>query len=299
MLYTMEPLLNHALENHYAVMAPSIRNEDCARAAIEVAEEMHSPIILNVNRHAWAGMLDVEYWKYQMEVLRQIASRASVPAAINLDHSPSYKECADAIVCGFTSVMIDKSDKEFNENVEQTKEVVKIAHAVGVSVEAEIGHVGFADLKSVEGVIRNDAQKESMAHESKLTVPAELKEFVEKTGVDCVAVSIGNQHGAYKNNEKPRIELGLLDELHAACPNIPLVLHGGSGTGDEVLSEACRRGVCKVNVGTELEKAAAMAVVNTFNEKGCVTAVYNVAREGYKKEIYHHVKVLGSEGKAW
>lgn len=299
MLYSMKPLLQHALENHYAVMAPSIRNEDCARAAIEAAEELKAPIILNVNRHAWAGMQEEKYWRYQMEVLRQIAINSGVPVAVNLDHAPSYEECANAIVGGFTSVMIDKSDKPYAENITCVKEVVRLAHSVGVSVEAELGHVGFADISSVEGIISDDEQKASMAHPSKLTVPSELKEFVERTGVDCVAVSIGNQHGAYKNNEKPRIEIELLEQLHEECPLLPLVLHGGSGTGDDVLSLACKKGICKVNVGTELENGVTRAIVQTYQEKGRVTAVYNVAREGYKKEVYHHIRVLGSENKAW
>ena len=299
MLYSMKPLLEHALKNNYAVMAPSIRNEDCARAAIEVAEEMNSPVILNVNRHAWAGMLEEKYWKYQMEVLRQIAINASVPVAINLDHSPSYEECAHAIAAGFTSVMIDHSNLPLEENIALTKEVVRMAHAVGVSVEAELGHVGIGDIATMDG-IRDGIQKETMAAPSKLTVPEEMKRFVEETGVDCLAVSIGNQHGAYKNNEIPRIEFELLEKLHETCPDLPLVLHGGSGTGDENISKACKMAICKVNVGTDCEKAAAMAVINAYNEKGRVPgAVYNVMREGYKSQVYHEIEVMGSKNKAW
>ena len=299
MLYSMKTLLDHALANNYAVMAPSIRNEDCARAAIEVAEELKSPLIFNVNRHAWAGMHEEKFWKYQTEILRQIAINATVPVAINLDHSPDYEECANAIVAGFTSVMIDNSSKPLEENIRLTKEVVRMAHAVGVSVEAELGHVGVSDLRTLDG-IKEGVQKETMAAESKLTVPSEMKRFVEETGIDCLAVSIGNQHGAYKNNEVPRIEFELLQRLHEECPNLPLVLHGGSGTGDENIAKACKMAICKVNVGTDCEKAAAMAVVNAYNESGRVPpAVYNVIREGYKSAVYHDVEVMGSAGKAW
>ena len=299
MLYPMKDLLDHALKNNYAVMAPSIRNEDCARAAVEVAQEMHSPVILNVNRHAWSGMQEPKYWRYQTEVLRQIAINASVPVAINLDHSPSYEECVNAVVAGFTSVMIDHSDLPFEENIRLTKEVVKMAHAAGVSVEAELGHVGVSDESTLAG-IQDEKQRSTMASASKLTIPEELKRFVEETGVDCVAVSIGNQHGAYKNNITPHIDFELLDRLHQACPEVPLVLHGGSGTGDENIHRACSMAICKVNVGTDCEKAAAMAVVNAYQANGKVPpAVYNVMREGYKSQVYHQIDVMGSANKAW
>ncbi len=306
MLYTMKPLLDHALENHYAVMAPSIRNEDCARAAIEVAVEIKSPIILNVNRHAWAGMLDEYYWKYQMEVLRQIAEKASVPVAINLDHSPSFGECAYAIVSGFTSVMTDRSNLPFDQNVAYTAEVVNLAHAVGVSVEAELGHVGIDDPESLRSEAKDgnqaaeDKQTAIMDSESVLTDPDELVKFVELTGVDCVAVSIGNQHGAYKNGRTPKIEFELLERLHAACPKLPLVLHGGSGTGTENLKKACQMAICKVNVGTDCERAAAMALIGSYNDTGKIPAgVYSVMREGYKQEVYRQMEIMGSAGMAW
>lgn len=299
MLYNMKALLDKALKGRYAVMAPSVRNEDCARAAMEAAEELESPLILNVNRHAWAGMHETCYWRYQTEVLRQIADRALVPVAINLDHAPNYEECVHAITAGFTAVMIDHSDLPFDENAALTAEVVKVAHAVGVSVEAELGHVGFADPESLVGYISEDDQKKVMDASSKLTVPDELKKFIDVTGVDCVAVSIGNQHGAYKSGQIPHIDFNLLDELGKTCPDVPLVLHGGSGTGDGILQKACRMGICKVNVGTECEKGAAMAIVDTYNKKGKVPAVYDVAREGYKAEVHRHIRLFGSEGKAW
>ena len=289
----MKDLLDHALKNHYAVMAPSIRNEDCMRAAIEVAEELRSPIIINCCLPTW-GRMDEEYVSFQVQLAREHAIRATVPVAINLDHGPSVEQCALAIHCGMTSVMIDKSTESNEENTRITKQVVDMAHACGVSVEAEFGHVGVADESSA-----STSGAGQMTAWTAYTDPKEVAKFVADTGVDCVAVSIGNKHGPWAKGITPHIEFDLLKEINEAIPNTPLVMHGGSGTGDENLSKACTMGICKVNVGTECETAAYMAVVKQMEEKGRCGGVFTVLREGYKTQVRRHMELFHSVGKAW
>lgn len=299
MLYSMKDLLDHALKNHYCVIAPSIRNENCMRAAIEAAEELNSPVILNCLPMSW----DMDDWdrdkeaiKFQVDIARRYALGTKVPVAINRDHSKDFEGCAQAIHAGMTSVMIDCSSMSFEENVANTKEVVRMAHACGVSVEAELGHVGTQDaglLSPSSGVKLGSP----MEPESVLTRPEEIKEFVAKTGVDCVAVSIGNQHGLYSGT--PHIDFELLQKLHEAVPDTPLVMHGGSGTGDENIAKAAKMGICKINVGADVEKGAWKAVVDTYKEKGIVRNPFQVEREGYKAEVKRQMKLLGSVGQAW
>ena len=292
MLYTMKYILDKALEGHYGVIAPSIRNEACIRAAIQAAEELDSPVIINICYGA-LGDPTKEFFQFFGEIARQYAMRTRIPCAINLDHGTGFEQCAEAIHAGFTSVMIDSSVNPFEKNVADTAEVVRMAHATGVSVEAELGHVGIGDKD-------NDMLgKSSQTTEwSALTDPAEVKEFVERTGVDCLAVSIGNAHGPYAKNIIPHIDFELLQKIREAAPDLPLVLHGGSGTGDENLAKACQMGICKVNVGTELETGAMMAVVNQYNTIGKCRGVFDTMREGYKAQIIRHMKLFGSVGKA-
>ena len=293
MLYPMKDLLDDAYKNHYGVMAPSIRNEDCMRAAIEVAEELKSPVIINCCLPTW-GRMDEEYVSFQVSLARQWALRTFVPVAINLDHGPTIEQAALAIHCGMTSVMIDKSTESNEENARVTKIVCDMAHAAGVSVEAEFGHVGVADEA---GASANGAGQ--MTAWSAYTDPKEVAKFVADTGVDCVAVSIGNKHGPWAKGITPHINFELLQQITEAIPGVPLVMHGGSGTGDENLSKSTTMGICKVNVGTECETAAYMAVVNQVQEKGRCGGVFTVLREGYKTQVRRHMELFHSVGKAW
>jgi len=280
MLQTMKEMLIKAQKGHYAVLAPSVAGHCSIDVAIRAAEKYRAPIILNINFKIFRE----EDLPFVIQYARARAMNASVPVAINLDHSKTYEQAVKAIHFGYTSIMVDRSDKPFEENVAQVAELVKVAHAVGVSVEAELGHVG-----------RGDSADSFMYEESVMTDPSEAAEYVEKTGCDFLAVSIGNSHGVYSKGI-PHIDFDRLEAIRKVV-SVPLVLHGGSGTGDENLARACQSGICKVNVGTELRMAAAK------NVQECDQAllhrdIYKHIEKGYEDEIIRHIKLFGSEGKA-
>ncbi len=287
MLVSMKEMLCKARREGYGVMAPSIDSEGCMRVAIEAAEELHAPIILNLNPKQAFMMEDYDFYA---QIACRRAERASVPVAVNLDHGHTYQEVMQAIHAGFSSVMLDASTLSFEDNIEAVREVVKVAHACGVSVEAELGCVGLADaeneaMKLLEGL---------MAKETVLTDPTLAREYVDRTGVDCLAVSIGNKHGTYKG--VPHIEFDLLERI-AAATDIPLVLHGGSGTGDENLAKACSMGICKINVGSEVRSGAAKALLNADEKIACFKP-FQLLLEGYKERVRYHIGLFGSAGKA-
>lgn len=233
MLVNMHKLLAKARKKRYAVAAPGVNDLQTITAVFAAAAELKAPIILDC------------FERNDLEGVAEIAKFVSrryphIPAALNLDHGTSFEVCARAIKAGFSSVMIDYSHKPFSENVRITAEVVKMAHAVGVSVEAELGYLGTAaELKST--------QRESF------TKPKEAVEFVQKTSVDCLAVAVGTAHGLYKT-EKPQLDLRLIAELRD-CLAVPLVLHGGSSSGDEQLVQAIRSGISKINLFSDLSSA--------------------------------------------
>ena len=234
MLISMIELMKKAREGHYCVPAIAVENEHSVRAAIKAAEEKRSPLIMislfKVNP-------DICYFG---RIVTDLAIRAGVPVAMCQDHGGTYEEAIWAIRAGFTDVMADRSTLSFEENIAQVSEIVRIAHAVGVGVEAELGHVGIATNYEVDGT-------------SGFTVPAEAVEYVERTGVDALAVAIGTAHGVYKG--VPKLQFELLRELREKVP-VPLVLHGGSGTGEENLKRACRMGICKLNISNDLKRGA-------------------------------------------
>jgi fructose-bisphosphate aldolase, class II len=276
MLVTMKYLLDKAREEHFAIPAPNVDNEHNLRAAIEAAEEMNSPLILGV---PYGSNPNIEYFG---RIITDFAIRSSVPIAFNLDHGASYQHCVSAIRAGFTSIMVDRSELPYEENVAQVKELVKIAHAVNVSVEAELGHVGSGANYAVDGT-------------SHLTNPEEAVKFVEETGVDCLAVAIGSAHGVYKG--EPKLQFERLQELRAKVP-VPLVLHGGSGTGEDNLSRAAREGICKVNLSNDLRRAAIEELLKVDLSGNGVYGMYRYLAKGYKEKVKYYMHILGSEGKA-
>ena len=276
MLLTMKELLDHAKKNGYAIAAPNVDNEHNLRAAIEAAEEMNSPVILGV---PFRSNPDIQYFG---RMIHDLAIRSSVPIAVNLDHGGSFEDCVQAIRAGFTSIMVDRSQLSYEENVEQVKELVKIAHAANVSVEAELGHVGSGDNYEVDG-------------HTAFTVPDEAVRFVEETGVDCLAVAIGSAHGVYKGT--PTIHFDLLKELHEKV-KVPLVLHGGSGTGEENLSRAAKEGICKVNLSNDLRRAAIEELLKQDLHGNGVYGMYRYLSKGYKEKVKYYMGILGSENRA-
>ncbi len=289
MLVTMDKILVKARKEGYGVIAPSTFSLELIGCAIEAAERKKSPLILNINLKydALQTEQDVELFLF---TARERALRADVPVAINLDHGADYKTVMRAISHGFTSVMIDASAKPFEENIAAVQEVVHAAHSIGIPVEAELGCVGMADPTF---------QIETKYTQSATTDPSLVAEYVERTGVDFLAVSIGNAHGPYAKNIVPHIDFELLKQIADITP-IPLVLHGGSGTGDENLTKACQMGICKINVGTDLMKIATDKAIAGYEEnanKGRLRFLTNYV-DGYREGIEYYMDVFGSPGKA-
>jgi len=246
MLVTAKEVLADARANRYAVPAFDCVEDVMVRAILETAEANRAPVFL-------MGLLaDIQGngWVYLSGLVRAVAKYHKVPAVLHLDHATELETIKQALELGFTSVMIDGSMHPFEENVRITKAAVDLAHPLGVSVEAELGCVGGMDLE------------ETSCSQNVLTEPDEVARFVEQTGVDSLAVSIGTQHGVYRS--LPTLNIERLKQLNAVSP-VPLVLHGGSGTPNDQIQEAIRNGICKLNIyadnriamGRGLQKAAA------------------------------------------
>lgn len=280
MLVTMKEILDRANEGNYAVPAPVMQTELNARTAIKCAEEMNSPVILLV---PLIFDYDVDlFGRY----LKALAEASKVPVAVNHDHGSDFESAVACIRAGFSSIMVDRSELPFEENAAQVKELVKVAHAAGVSVEAELGHVGNASNYEAD-------------RDAALTEPELAKRFIEETGIDCLAVAIGTAHGAYDKGQIPYLDYDRLEEIKKVTGNFPLVLHGGSGTGDEGLKKAARMGINKVNIGCELFASAIEAIENADTSGSGAYGFANIIEEGYGSRLKHFITILGSEGMAW
>lgn len=238
MLVATKDMLEKACAEGYAIPSPDFLDSNSVRAFTRVAEELRAPLILSF-AEVHLAHLSLE----EAALLgRFYAERATVPVALHLDHGVRFDIIESAIRLGFTSVMIDASKEDLAENIRRTKEIVDLAHVHGVDVEAEIGHVGTEDENNDHAVSSNIYTEVSAA-----------QELVAATGVDSLAVSIGTAHGTYKGT--PVLNFERLAELREAL-GIPLVLHGGSGSGDENLAACARGGIAKVNLYTDFIVAA-------------------------------------------
>jgi fructose-bisphosphate aldolase class II len=233
MMVPMNRLLADARTGRYAVGAFNVYNYETIRGVIEAGAESGVPVIVAFGERYLENMGFDEV----VSIVRILSERTGVPAAVHLDHCKSEDRILQAIRAGFSSVMYDGSALEFEENAARTRRIVEIAHAVGVSVEAELGAIAMGERSNEE------------AAEQIYTDPAQAADFVARTGVDSLAVSIGTVHGMYKG--EPKIDVGVLKRIHGLLP-IPLVLHGGSGTPEAVLKECIANGICKINVNTEI-----------------------------------------------
>jgi fructose-bisphosphate aldolase class II len=271
MLISSEKLLQTARANHFAFPHFNFWNLDSLKAEIAVAEEFHLPVIL-----AWAETHSKELTIYEAAELGKFyGQKAEVPVVLHLDHGTTPSLVIWGIDHGFTSVMIDASFKSFDENVAITKDIVRYAHKHGVPVEAEIGHVG-TDIDT------NDS--------SKYTEVEAAKEFYNKTRVDSLAVAIGTSHGVYKSGT-PHINFERLKELQLAI-NIPLVLHGGSSSGDDNLSRAAQNGIAKINIFTDISVAALHAAQN--KKYAMYFEMEDAERQAMKATVKHYYEVFGT-----
>lgn len=265
-LVTTKEMFAKALSSDYAIGAFNINNMEIVQAIVDAAVLENSPVILQV------GTISMNYLRpaYTMKLVEAAAEDSGIDFAFHLDHGEDFDVCKRCVDMGFTSVMIDGSKRPFEENIAVTKRVVEYAHAHGVVVEAELGKLaGIEDAVSVD------------ARAATFTVPEEAAEFVEKTGVDSLAVAIGTSHGAYKFKGDPYLDFERLKEIHKLIPDTPLVLHGASsvlpeyieqcnayggtipaatGVPEAMIKEAARYGICKVNVDTDIKLAMTAAV---------------------------------------
>lgn len=276
MLVNSIEMLADARKNRYAVVAPDIIDLDTARVFTETAEAEGCPLILSFAQvHCEMGAMSLEEAAL---VGRFVAEKSKMPVTLHLDHGTDEDFLYRAMDLGFTSVMLDASVDPFEKNAERTAAIVKYAHERGISVEAEIGHVGDGSSYNSE----SDS-------DSVYTTVEEAARFVELTGVDSLAISIGTAHGVYKNNVKPVLNFERLREI-AEAVDTPLVLHGGSGSGDDNLARCSREGICKINIFTDFLRGG-MNEIGQAEPKDYF-ALKKAANLGMEKTMRHYLKLL-------
>lgn len=284
MLVTGKEILVDAQENGYAVGAFNVNNMEIVQAIIEAAEETNSPVILQASQGGlkYAG---VEY----IAALGKLAGQnTKVPVALHLDHGTDFEQIMLCIRHGFTSVMIDASQYPLDENIAYTKKVVEVAHAVGVSVEAELGKIGGTE---------DDITVEEK--DATFTDPAEAERFVHETGVDSLAIAVGTAHGVYKG--VPKLQYDIIKEIRSRV-DVPLVLHGSSGVPDESIKKAIPLGISKINIDTDLRIKFAEGVKKVVGENPeeiDPRKILAPARTAMKEKIVEKMNTFGSSGKAW
>lgn len=251
MLVTLKELLEEAKKEKKAVGAFNGTTLEAIQGIIQAAEETDCPVIL---QHAQSHDAIISLEEIG-PILLYYAKRARVPVAVHLDHGSTYERCIQAVRLGFTSVMYDASAKEFADNIKETKEVVKAAHAAGVSVEAELGHVFTSKVGISEGGSADEADDYENL-EDIYTDPQMAKQFAEETGVDCLAIAFGTTHGVYL--KEPKLDLDRVAQIRDTI-KIPLVMHGGSGVLEEDYRKAIKNGICKINYYTYMNTAAGKA----------------------------------------
>ncbi|MCL2056617.1 MAG: class II fructose-bisphosphate aldolase [Oscillospiraceae bacterium] len=242
-LATLKEILDQAQAEKRAVPMFNVIGVEYAEAIVLGAEELGLPVMLGMPFLDWHIPANISNF------LIDLAGRVSVPVALHLDHGRDFAGVMRALRLGFSSVMYDGSALPFEENIKNTAEIVKISHAMGVSVEGEMGFLGF--------------EKHVEVKQDNLTKPEEAKEFVERTGVDALAVAIGNAHGHYTGT--PKIEMDRLRAIRSVV-DVPLVLHGGSGIPNDVLKQSIAEGICKVNIFTDMNDFTADFVKRSMDE---------------------------------
>lgn len=274
MFVPMKSILDEAYAGGYGVPALPGFNEIQVRAAIEAAVQARSNVIfLTGNRGDPA---------FTHGIVRYFAEQVDIKVALCLDHSRTFEDCVMGIRTGVSAIMADRSTLSYEENAAECKLLADIAHAAGISIEAELGHVGQGANYAVDGV-------------SALTDPAEAKRYFADTNVDALAVAVGTAHGVYHGT--PKLDFGRLAEINAACGK-PLVLHGGSGSGDDNIHKACTMGIAKVNIVTDVLAATTKAAKegDFTGSKGHM--FYGELSKAIKECVLHLFDVTGSTGKA-
>ena len=277
--------LAHAQQHGYALGAFNVLDTHFLRALFQAAEQQRSPFIINLAEvHFKYVSLD-----HLVAAIRCEAARHAIPVVLNLDHGLHFEAVVQAVRLGFTSVMFDGSGLSYDENVRQTQEVVKLCHAVGVSVEAELGAVGGDEGGALTGE----------ADSAKFTDPALAADFVQSTGIDCLAVAIGNVHGKYKG--EPRLDFDRLAAIRSAA-GIPLVLHGGSGISDADFRRAITLGIHKINFYTGMSQAALDAIETQIGQRDArydsFAELLMAVERSISSVVAQQMQIFGSSGRA-
>lgn len=284
MLMNMVDLLKPAYKNGFAVGSYNVSNSEFVEAIISAAEEKNAPAIIQIHPDE-IGYTGNSFAAY----VREAVNKTRIPMAIHLDHGATMQDVVQGIQNGYSSVMIDASAKPWDQNIALTKAVVDIAHMVGVSVEAELGTIGSNEL-SVDS---------NGVNQILYTKPEDAKLFVEKTGVDTLAVAIGTRHGKYAHVEKPELRIDLLEKIHEAV-DIPLVLHGGSDNKDSEISKTYKHGVAKINLSTDMKNAFFKQLRSTLVDKPNdwePNVLFPDAREAAKKMVMKKMDLFQSTNK--
>ena len=280
MLVNMNDILLPAKEGNYGVGFFNAINVEMARAVIETAEELRAPVIVGTAEI----LLPTMELELVADYLIPMAKRSSVSICVHYDHGLTFARCMEALRLGFTSVMYDCSTVSYEENVSRVAEMVKICHGMGVTVEAELGHVG------------DNTGAGKLEHpEDYYTDPDTAVDFVKRTGADALAVAVGNAHGDYAF--PPKLDFDRIDTISKKT-NIPLVLHGGSGLADDDFRRAVKLGISKVNIFTDIDKAGKAGVEAGIaaGEKTMMGLIpYEIS--AMKKVVAEKIRLFGSEGK--
>ncbi|MDI6603672.1 MAG: class II fructose-1,6-bisphosphate aldolase [Thermoanaerobacteraceae bacterium] len=282
MLVTGIDLLSKAHKDGYAVGAFNTSNLEITQAIVEAAEEMKSPAIIEVSE----GGLKYGGIEVISAIVRTLAQKASVPIALHLDHGTDFNIVMKCLRNGWTSVMMDASKLPLEENIEVTKNVVKIAHGMGVSVEAEIGKIG--------GTEDNVTVTE---REAAMTDPEEAYKFAKETGVDYLAISIGTAHGPYKG--EPKLDFDRLKTIKGML-NMPLVLHGASGVPADSIERAVSLGINKINIDTDIRQAFTAKLRDIIDKDKVVydpRKILGPCKEAMKEVVMNKMKLFGSAGR--
>ncbi|MDR0382216.1 MAG: class II fructose-1,6-bisphosphate aldolase [Oscillospiraceae bacterium] len=309
-LVTSTEMFKKAYEGGYAIGAFNVNNMEIIQGITEAAKEERAPLILQVS----AGARKYAKHVYLMKLIEAALEDTGLPICVHLDHGDTFEICKSCIDGGFTSVMIDGSHHTFEDNVALTRQVVDYAHARGVVVEGELGRLaGIEDAVNVS------------AEDASYTNPAEVEEFVQKTGVDSLAIAIGTSHGAYKfkPGQKPQLRFDILEEVQRRLPGFPIVLHGASsvipefvaminahggkmpdaiGIPEDMLRQAAKMAVCKINIDSDLRLAMTASIRRHFAEHPDhfdPRQYLTPARANIKELVQRKLKnVLGCDGKA-
>ena len=307
-LVTTKNMFEKSINKKFAVGAFNINNMEFVQGIMDAAAEENSPVILQTSSSA------IKYARipYLKKMIEAGLEEHDIPVALHLDHGPDFETCKLCVDNGYTSVMFDGSKYDFEQNIELTKQVVDYAHEHGVVVEAELGKL--AGVEDDVNVSANDAM---------YTDPNQALEFVQRTGCDSLAIAIGTSHGAYKFKGEARLRFDILEKVKELMPNVPIVLHGAStvipeyvdmcnkyggnmpgakGVPDEMLHEASKRGVSKINVDTDLRLAMTAAIRQVFvetPEQFDPRKYLGPGREFIKETVKHKIRdVFGSSNKA-